>query len=56
MMAKIIATLVWAAVLVGANKLLSGTDWAQYAVTFILGGVYVLLMNKMRAPSARDRH
>ncbi|MFI9305371.1 hypothetical protein [Streptomyces triculaminicus] len=52
-MAKIIATLTWAAVLVGANKLLSGTDWAQYLVTFILGGAYVLLMNKMSSPSAR---
>jgi hypothetical protein len=55
MTAKILATLAWAAVLVGANKLLTGIDWAQYVATFILGGAYVLLMNKVSKPPVQDR-
>ncbi|MEU1312106.1 hypothetical protein ABZ419_24855 [Streptomyces cinnamoneus] len=54
-MTKIIVTLAWAAVLVGANKLLSEIDWAQYVAIFLLGGVYALLMSKLskaRAPEA----
>lgn len=54
MMAKIIVTLVWAAVLVVVNKLLIDIEWAQYVATFLLGGVYVLLMNKMRALDTQD--
>lgn len=54
MMAKILATLVWAAVLVGANKLLDGVEWAQYVATFVLGGAYVLLINKVRQPHVQN--
>lgn len=57
MTAKILATLAWAAVLVGANRLLTGTEWAQYVVTFVLGGAYVLLMNKVSKPPVQnDQH
>ncbi|WP_159029265.1 hypothetical protein [Streptomyces viridochromogenes] len=54
MTAKILVTLAWAAVLVGANKLLTGTEWAQYVATFVLGGAYVLLINKVSKPSVRN--
>ncbi|MDO0913577.1 hypothetical protein QQM39_22855 [Streptomyces sp. DT2A-34] len=54
MTAKILVTLAWAAVLVGANKLLAGTEWAQYVATFVLGGAYVLLINKVSKPPARN--
>ncbi|MEV4436126.1 hypothetical protein [Streptomyces sp. NPDC049585] len=54
-MAKIIATLVWVIALVVVNKLLDDNDWAQYAITFIMGGIYVLLINKVGSPGARNR-
>ncbi|MDC0773841.1 hypothetical protein [Streptomyces sp. HD] len=54
MTAKILATLAWAVVLVGANKLLTGTEWAQYVVTFVLGGAYALLINEVSKPPVRN--
>ncbi|MFH9005766.1 hypothetical protein ACH4E5_21370 [Streptomyces afghaniensis] len=53
-MAKVLITLVWAAVLVLANKLLDSTQWAQYAVTFALGGIYAFIMSKAGFFPSRD--
>ncbi|MFF8940940.1 hypothetical protein ACF1A5_01450 [Streptomyces sp. NPDC014864] len=54
MTAKILVTLVWIAVLIGVNKLLTGTDWAQYVATFILAGAYALLIDKVNKRTVRD--
>ncbi|MDF3298176.1 hypothetical protein [Streptomyces tropicalis] len=53
MTARTIATLARLAVLIGANKALSGAEGAPYVVTFVLGGVYVLLVNKVGGLRAR---
>ncbi|MFJ3333700.1 hypothetical protein [Streptomyces sp. NPDC086766] len=54
MTAKILVTLVWIAVLIGVNKLLAGTDWAQYVATLILAGGYALLIDKVNKRTVRD--
>ncbi|MER7828072.1 hypothetical protein ABTX85_36570 [Streptomyces sp. NPDC096097] len=46
-MAKIAFTLVWGVVLVAANRALQDTTWAQYLVTFLLGGIYALALSKV---------
>lgn len=45
-MAKVLITLVWAGVLVLANKMLDSAQWAQYVATFALGGIYAFIMSK----------
>lgn len=54
MTAKILVTLVWVAVLIGVNKMLTDTEWAQYVATFVLAGGYALLIDKVSAPAVRD--
>jgi hypothetical protein len=55
MVAKVILTLVWAAVLVLANMALDSA-WAQYVATFALGGIYAFAMSKVaRARRRADR-
>ncbi|WP_438296140.1 hypothetical protein [Streptomyces sp. HUAS TT7] len=54
MTVKIIATLVWAAVLVGVTMLLRDVEWAQYAATFVLAGVYALIINKLGGASRQS--
>ncbi|MEU0255754.1 hypothetical protein ABZ299_25410 [Streptomyces sp. NPDC006184] len=57
MTAKIVVTLVWVAVLIGVNKLLDGTDWAQYVATFVLAGAYALLIDKVNKHAVQEgRH
>ncbi|MFE0254398.1 hypothetical protein [Streptomyces sp. NPDC059010] len=53
-MAKILITLVWAGVLVLANKLLDSTQWAQYVVTFALAGIYAFIMSKAGSSRSQD--
>lgn len=47
-MTKIAFTLLWGAVLVAANRALQDATWAQYLVTFLLGGIYALALSKVR--------
>ncbi|MFD9636650.1 hypothetical protein [Streptomyces violascens] len=54
MTVKIIATLVWAAVLVGVNMLLRNVEWAQYVTTFALAGTYALIINKLSGAGSRS--
>lgn len=54
MTVKIIATLIWAAVLVGVNMLLRNVEWAQYAAIFALAGVYALIINKLGGAGSRS--
>ncbi|MEJ8639775.1 hypothetical protein [Streptomyces sp. MS2.AVA.5] len=47
MIAKILVTLVWAACLILLNKALSDVTWAQYVATFVMAGLYSLVLSKM---------
>ena len=53
-MAKVLITLVWAGVLVLANKLLDSMQWAQYVATFVLAGIYALIMSKAGFSRSQD--
>ncbi|MFD0268834.1 hypothetical protein ACFVGY_20030 [Streptomyces sp. NPDC127106] len=46
-MAKIVFTLLWAAVLIVVNQVLHGNVWGQYLSTFLLGGIYALALAKV---------
>lgn len=52
-MAKIAFTLLWAAVLIAADRALDEVTWAQYLATFALAGIYAFAVNKL--PDARDK-
>lgn len=54
MTVKIIAILVWAAVLVGVNVPLRDVEWAQHAATFALAGTYILIINKRGSAGSRS--
>lgn len=47
MTAKVLVTIIWAAVLIGVNKLLSGVEWAQFVAIFVLAAAYALLIDKV---------
>ncbi|GHI40672.1 hypothetical protein [Streptomyces violascens] len=54
MTVKTIATLIWAAVLVGVNMLLRDVEWAQYVTTFTLAGTYAMIINKLSSAGSRS--
>ncbi len=46
-MVKIAFTLVWAGILIAANRALDDVTWAQYLATFALGGIYALALSRL---------
>lgn len=53
-MAKVVFTLLWAGVLIAANKSLDNITWAQYLATFLLGGIYAVALSKVKILSNRQ--
>ncbi|MGW2990070.1 hypothetical protein [Streptomyces goshikiensis] len=47
-MAKIAFTFLWVTILVIVNKALDDITWAQYVATFLLGGLYAILLSKVK--------
>ncbi|MEN8652552.1 hypothetical protein ABCR94_18595 [Streptomyces sp. 21So2-11] len=56
MIAKIIVTLVWAACLILLNRALVDITWAQYVATFVMAGIYSLVLSKMTSTGSRIQH